>query len=162
MEEQQTEPTQTPTPVQQPRPEQQKAMPQEEFRYAGFWIRFLAAIIDGIILTIIGLLVGAGTIEGFVVDVDFVGWRSLIPIVYFLVFWIALGATPGKLALGLKIIETDGKKLRWTKAILRFIGSIVSTFIIFLGFIWIGIDKKKQGWHDKIADTYVIRKPRKQ
>jgi uncharacterized RDD family membrane protein YckC len=134
-------------------------------RYAGFWIRFLAYFIDAIILGVVGrILFGASTTmygaEGGMASfsVNYSGWRTLIPFVYYLVFWIIFSATPGKMICKLQIIEENGQKLSWQKAILRVIGYIISTAVLFLGFIWIGFDKKKQGWHDKIAQTYVVKK----
>lgn len=130
-------------------------------RYAGFWIRFLAAIIDGIILSTVGYLLFGNEVtqvSGAYIDVSFTGWKSLIPALYTILFWIWLSATPGKLVLGLKIVEANGKKLSIKTAIIRFFSYIVSSVALFLGFIWIGFDKEKQGWHDKIAKTHVVHK----
>ena len=91
-------------------------------------------------------------------NVSYEGWRVIIPILYFILFWGFLSATPGKMALKLKIVEEGGKKLTWPKAIIRFLGYIPSTIALFLGFIWIGFDKEKRGWHDMIAKTRVVHK----
>ncbi len=78
---------------------------------------------------------------------------------YMLYFWSTSGQTPGKAILGLKIVRADGgAKLGLGKAILRLIGYAISGIVIYLGFLWIIWDKEKQGWHDKIAGTYVIKK----
>lgn len=134
-------------------------------RYAGFWIRFLAYLIDSIILGVIGrILFGTqvtqyGTGEnGVSFSVNYSGWRTLIPLAYVLVFWILCSATPGKMVCKLKIVEENGQKLSWQKALLRLVGYMVSAIGLLLGFVWIGFDKKKQGWHDKIAHTYVVKK----
>ncbi|MFA6992200.1 MAG: RDD family protein [Candidatus Gracilibacteria bacterium] len=139
-----------------------------EFKYAGFWIRFLAMIIDGIILGVIGSLLfpGSGNYVtmsadgGFQMDfsANFVGPQTIIPILYTLAFWIWKGATPGKMALGLRIIEQDGSKLSWQKALLRYVGYIVSGLTLCIGYLWVGFDKKKRGFHDMIAKTYVVKK----
>lgn len=133
--------------------------------YAGFWIRFLAYLIDSIILGVVGrILFGSQVTEygaagdGVSFSVNYSGWRTIVPIAYVLVFWIVFSATPGKMICKLKIVEENGQKLSWQKALLRFVGYIVSGVALFIGFIWIGFDKKKQGWHDKIAKTYVVKK----
>jgi len=139
-----------------------------EMKHAGFWIRFLAMIIDGIILGIIGSILFPGSGSGAMMTTEggfqmnfnavFVGPQMIVPIVYVIGFWIWKGATPGKMALGLKVIEQDGKKLSWQKAVLRYVGYIVSGIPLFLGYIWIGFSKNKVGFHDMIAKTYVVRK----
>jgi uncharacterized RDD family membrane protein YckC len=71
----------------------------------------------------------------------------------------ARGGTLGKLAFGLRVIKEDGSNPGFGRALLRStIGYWVSSLIFYLGFIWVGIDERKQGWHDKLSGTYVIRK----
>jgi uncharacterized BrkB/YihY/UPF0761 family membrane protein len=82
----------------------------------------------------------------------------LIGLAYFVIFWATSGQTPGKMALGIKVISVDGTSVGWGKAILRYIGYIISVIVLFLGFIWIAFDSKRQGWHDKIAKTLVVHK----
>lgn len=127
-------------------------------RYAGFWIRFLASIIDGIIIGVIGAVIfpGSASYSDGMVKVTQNGPQTLLSLVFTIGFWLWLSATPGKLILGLKIVEENGAKLSVKGAILRYIGYIVSGIVIGLGFLWIGFDKEKQGWHDKIAKTHVI------
>ncbi len=137
-------------------------MENKTYKYAGFWIRALAIFLDWVALMIIGAIffgkevtkMGA-TETGFEIGFNYEGWSALIPLLYAPVFWIWKSATPGKLICGLKIIETDGKKLSPLKSIIRFF-SYIPSFIFFLGFFWAGFDKHKQAWHDKIAKTYVI------
>lgn len=131
--------------------------------YVGFWRRFVAFFIDSLILGIIGYAFFGGvsqvnTQEGVSISVSYTGWKSVIPLIYYFVFWVWLAATPGKLVMGIKIVEEGGKKLSIKGALLRIIGYILSAVVFFIGFIWIAFDKKKQGWHDKIAGTYVVRK----
>lgn len=137
-------------------------MEQSSHQYAGFWIRLLAGLIDIAILAVIGYIFFGGDVtqvsEDGGVSISFTGWKTLIPALYILVFWIWISATPGKYICGIKIIETDGKKLSWQKAILRCIGYIPSAFVFGLGFIWIAANEKKQGWHDKLANTYVVKR----
>jgi uncharacterized RDD family membrane protein YckC len=138
-------------------PTVQKTVNMTAAHYAGFWIRFLAMIIDGIIISIISSPFGtATTLPDGTYSVSVTGWPSLIPIVYIIAFWIFLSATPGKLILGLKIVDDSGNKLTPVKAIVRYLGYIVSGIILGIGFFMIGFDAKKQGLHDRIAKTYVV------
>lgn len=131
----------------------------EGVKYAGFWIRFLALLIDIIILSIIALIFFWNqATEEWAISVSYNGWQMIIPILYILWFWIWKWATPWKMACGIKIIETDWAKLSWAKALVRYFSTILSALVFFIGFIWAAFDSKKQTWHDKIADTYVIKK----
>jgi uncharacterized RDD family membrane protein YckC len=71
-------------------------------------------------------------------------------------FWVMIGQTPGKRLLGLRVIQTDGQLLGVGRAVLRVFGYWISTIALFFGFAWILFDGQRQGWHDKIAGTYVI------
>ncbi len=137
----------------------------------GFGRRLVAYIIDAVILWAVGLCLGFGvlslTATGASQDavssanlaVQAVQCVSvLIALAYFVIFWATTGQTPGKMALGIKVIETDGSPVTWGKAILRYIGYVISGLVLSLGFIWIAFDSKRQGWHDKIANTYVVHK----
>jgi uncharacterized RDD family membrane protein YckC len=77
-------------------------------------------------------------------------------ILYFTLFWLIVGYTPGKYLLGLKVIRADGRKLKFGKCLLRAISYSISGLFFFLGFIWIILDRRRQAWHDKIAGTLVI------
>jgi uncharacterized RDD family membrane protein YckC len=129
--------------------------------YAGFWIRLVAQIIDGAIIGFATKLIfgdAITTVKDGMVTMSFNNWNTLIPILYSILFWIWIAATPGKFILGLRIVDANGKNITPLGAILRYLGYIVSGIVIGIGFLWIGFDKKKQGWHDKIAKTYVIHK----
>ena len=76
---------------------------------------------------------------------------------YYPYFWSTSGQTLGKKALGLRVVRTGGYKLGLGRAILRLVGYWLSTLALGLGFIWIVFDRRRQGWHDKIADTQVVR-----
>ena len=81
-----------------------------------------------------------------------------IPVAYHWYFWTRRnGQTPGKFALGIRVIKTDGSQLGDVDAVIRAIGYHVSVMLFGLGFIWALFDKKNQSWHDKIARTYVVR-----
>lgn len=135
----------------------------------GFGRRLVAYLIDGVILWIIQLVVsllgtavliaGATTSEGASTGQILLGCLSILFAAgYFVVFWATTGQTPGKMALGVKVIGVDGTPVSWGKAILRYIGYLISGLVLMLGFIWVAFDSKRQGWHDKIASTYVVRK----
>jgi len=133
--------------------------------YAGFWIRVGASLIDTLIILLITtpiLLMIYGdnywTNESLVLG----GWDFIIsyifPAIAVVIFWTYKSATPGKMALKLTILDAQtGQKPTTQQFIVRYMGYFVSTIPLFLGLIWVGIDKRKQGWHDKIAGTVVVR-----
>ena len=84
---------------------------------------------------------------------------QLFPIVYFVGFWTWLGRTPGMMLFGLWVArETDGTKPGLGRSFLRYVGYWIVWITLFIGFIWVGLDGRKQGWHDKIAGTLVVRR----
>jgi len=138
-------------------------------RYAGFWIRFAAAVIDIILL----LAIQAGIEMGFGNPANPLGQSQpnttgwVVPqfvffianILYDVLFWVNYGgATPGKKLMGIKVIQTNGKPLTYPVAIIRWFAQYISLVPLGLGYFWVAFDKKKQGWHDKIASTLVVRK----
>jgi uncharacterized RDD family membrane protein YckC len=136
------------------------------FPYGGFWIRLVAWLIDAIILGVLGAIFGfifgvIGNLGG-VRESTLVDTSRLIGFVLGLAYYVSLpplvGATVGKLVLGYKIVGQDGRQIGPGRALGRYLGYIVSAIVLCLGFIWIGVDSYKQGWHDKIAGTYVVRK----
>lgn len=136
-----------------------------EQQYAGFWIRVGAALIDTIlILIVISPILTAiyGTeyweSESFTQGFWDVLFNYLLPAVVVTVFWIYKSATPGKMLTKLTIVDAKtGGKPSTGQFIVRYLGYYVSTIPLLLGLIWVGIDKRKQGWHDKLAGTVVIR-----
>ena len=144
----------------------------EEFalEYAGFWIRLGASVIDVIAFFLILLIVRYDAFVRVIAPTlpqpTFIAAASLIPwvihVAYFVIFWAWRGQTLGKMIVGIKIIRTDSSPHSWQYALLRYLGCIASTIILFIGFIWIAFDSRKQGLHDKIADTYVVKLPVRQ
>jgi uncharacterized RDD family membrane protein YckC len=128
------------------------ALSMENAPKGGFWIRVAASIIDGILLAVIG-----GILRAIFGNTGGSGLSTLVGLIYFVYFWTSTGQTIGHRALNLRVVKMDGGKLSITDAIIRYIGEIISTIVIFLGFIWVGFDAQKQGWHDKMAHTYVIK-----
>ena len=125
---------------------------------AGFWIRVLAFIIDSVILYVINLIVGVVLNPS---TTGRSGIQTLLGIIYFTYFWSASSLWPGQTVgdklLNLRVIKTDGTDLTIVQAFIRYVGLVVSILVIFIGVIWVAFDPNKQGWHDKIAGTYVIK-----
>jgi uncharacterized RDD family membrane protein YckC len=120
--------------------------------FGGFGRRLAAYLIDGIILSIIGLPIRLLAPHAYSYGVS-----ALISLVYLIGFWSWKGQTPGKMALGVKIVDANGKPIGFGRAILRYFGYFVSAIVLLLGFIMIAFDGRKQGLHDKIAGTFVVR-----
>jgi uncharacterized RDD family membrane protein YckC len=124
---------------------------------AGAGIRLVSYIIDAIILWVIGAIVGLIFMAlgvGYVAASISIG--LLISLGYFTYFF-GNGQTPGMKVMKIKLCGTDGTyPIGYGKGFLRWIGMLISGLVIYIGFLWILIDKDKQGWHDKIADTYVV------
>jgi uncharacterized RDD family membrane protein YckC len=82
----------------------------------------------------------------------------LLPAIAVVLFWVYRQATPGKMAIGAKIVDakTLGKPSTG-QLIGRYLSYYLSTIVFLLGFIWVAFDARKQGWHDKLAGTLVIR-----
>ncbi|WP_287155729.1 RDD family protein [Candidatus Solincola tengchongensis] len=143
-------------------------------RYAGFWIRFVAAFIDGLVLSVIYLPVNFifwaaneniyfwGTWD-FSRGVSF-GLLFLYNLIRMLIGWAyytyltgRYGATLGKRLLGLRVVGEDLQPVTFGTAAVREIpGKLISALFCMFGYIWAGFDGRKQAWHDKIARTLVI------
>lgn len=78
-----------------------------------------------------------------------------LPPLYDILFWALIGQTPGKMLLGVRVVRTDGRPLTLKVAIVRYLGYFLSVFLL-LGFAWVLVDNRRQGWHDKLARTVVI------
>jgi ABC-type glycerol-3-phosphate transport system permease component len=120
---------------------------------AGFWRRLAAYLIDSIILNAVVLL--------FVLFTGLLGYfiGAVAAILYVTVFWAALGATPGKLALGIRIVvpgREERSGIGAGRAIARLFGYVLSAFPLGLGFLWAAWDTDKQAWHDKLTGTMVL------
>jgi uncharacterized RDD family membrane protein YckC len=139
-------------------------IPMENQEYAGFWIRLAAALIDTVVLTIllyIPLMLIYGS-DYWTSEEPLSGlWDAVLyiaPIVITVWFWKKYLGTPGKLVLRMRVVDANtGDAISTRKAIVRYVGYYLSAIPFLLGFIWIGFDKKKQGFHDKLAGTIVVR-----
>lgn len=128
-------------------------------RYAGFWIRFVAALIDGILLAIvnyiIGLLFGLMFGESAANIASLFAW--VISIGYYVVYQQKYAQTIGKKAMNIKVVTYDGKTPTMFTFFLReIIGKFISAIILLIGYFMVIWDAKKQALHDKIANTYVV------
>lgn len=136
-----------------------------DFEYAGFWIRVWASIIDTILLLLITMpiLYAIYGPEYFASEkllhgaLDFV-ISYIFPAIAIVTFWVYRSATPGKILISAKIVDAKtGGKPTTGQLVGRYLGYYLSTIPLGLGLIWVAFDKRKQGWHDKLAGTVVIR-----
>jgi uncharacterized RDD family membrane protein YckC len=115
---------------------------------AGFWERLAAGCLDTILLCVLGVIAHGPPLA------------FLVALAYFAGLWTWRGTTIGGIVLGLKVARVDGRPVTFPVALVRALAAAFSIFVVFLGFLWIAWDKEKQGWHDKIAGTVVLRLPR--
>ena len=148
-------------------------------QYAGFASRFIALIID--IVVVIGAITMVGIVVSLLVNffhldqlidqwlasdnvlgnvlraITFLGSVSFISFSYFVLIWtFSAGQSVGKALVGVRIVPTDGSRITVWRAIVRYFALILSALVLFLGLLWVLISDSRQGWHDKIARTYVI------
>lgn len=136
-----------------------------DLEYAGFWSRTGASLIDTVLVFIctVPLLMAVYGRSYWESDAlimgpaDFViSW--VLPAVAVILLWIALSKTPGKMAIGATIVDSrTGGKPTAGQFIIRYLGYFVAALPLGLGIIWVGFDPRKQGWHDKMAGTVVVR-----
>ncbi|GGH37156.1 RDD family protein [Paenibacillus segetis] len=117
--------------------------------YVGFWVRFLAYLIDVVILEVLSWI--------WPFNVGIISW--MIGFVYF----TYLPSTPwqgtiGKLIVGAKIVDEEGNRISYLHSIGRYLSSIVSGLILCIGFLMIAFTDQKRGLHDYMAGTYVLKK----
>jgi uncharacterized RDD family membrane protein YckC len=149
--------------------------------YAGLGFRLAAILIDGVILWGINYIItGFWNISSGIpwtsTSVNALGdtitspiphvglrWLTFLIILcgYFIGFWGWRGQTPGKMLTRTRITLLDGSRIGWNRSLIRFIGYLITAVFIFIPFLWIAFDTRRQGIHDKMAGTYVIRIPRK-
>lgn len=141
-------------------------MQADELEYVGFWARVGASLIDTVLMGIIiwpiltayygeTYWTSESIIQG---PMDFLlSW--VLPAVAVIVFWVVKQATPGKMAVSAKIVDAKtGNTASTGQLIGRYLAYYVSLIPFGLGFIWVAFDERKQGWHDKLAGTVVVRK----
>ena len=122
-------------------------------KYVSFMTRAAAAVVDAV-----GPLMASGIIIALI---DIPGIFPLIFFSYHTVFTYKLGQTPGKMMLGLQIVDANDNRPSLKQILLReVLGKLIVFLVMFIGFIWVLWDPKKRGWHDYIGGTYVIRRER--
>jgi len=145
-----------------------------EMHYAGFWIRFLARFLDGIISgvvivffafifgLILAMFIGATkTASGQPVMPAALGLGifivEIVCIIGYEVFFLGkFGATPGKMIFKLKVVTADGEPISYKRALGRYFCFFLNVFTIYIGFIIAGFDSEKRALHDRICNTRVI------
>ena len=147
----------------------------EALQYVGFWIRFVAFLIDSVVASIIisplvVMIAGEVDLSGY----DMEDPQQLMELltrlsinlsfdmtlmgVAVILFWIYRSATPGKMVFSAIIIDAQhGGKPTPVQLIIRYLGYFINLFALGLGFVWIGLNDRKQGWHDKMAGTVVVK-----
>ncbi|WP_086981146.1 RDD family protein [Vibrio aphrogenes] len=150
-----------------------------EYEYVGFWSRVGASIIDTILYSIVIGILALPTLDSYQqsfstqtehysfssYSTSWTGsmlsdtWWSYIPLLIVTVlFWKFKGATPGKMLIKAQVVDAKtGQRLTTVQSVIRYLGYFLSTFLFMLGFLWVAFDGRKQGLHDKIAGTVVIR-----
>lgn len=146
-------------------------------RYAGFWVRLAAYLLDGLILSIpTGIIIGISFSAIFIPSIINNDSSGPIPVIFFVVYFAAIivvfilqwlyyalmessarQGTFGKSAVGIKITGLNGERISFARATGRYFSKILSSFF-YIGFIMVGFDERKQGLHDKIAGTLVVLK----
>jgi len=159
--------------------------PAPGLKYAGFWIRLGAQLIDTLILFIpLGILFAlaiaptlpalnctvvnttgfqSATCTGFGAVFAALGiWWVValaVSVGYFVGMWSWQGQTLGQRLLGLHVVDSHtGTRISIGRAVIRYIGFVVSGYVLYIGLIWAAFDAQKQGWHDKMASTFVVQR----
>jgi uncharacterized RDD family membrane protein YckC len=124
---------------------------------AGWWTRLFAIFLDSIGIAIVNGILTSILYQGDTTATS--GLQTLLGVAYFVYFWSSYGKgqTVGMRALNIRVVKTDGSQLDLVGAFIRYVGLVVSILCIFIGVIWAAFDANKQGWHDKIASTYVVK-----
>lgn len=138
---------------------------ERSFDYVGFWPRVWAALLDVLVFVFltVPLLYAIHGRDYFRSEVplrgpvDFLN-TFVLPSAIIILCWFICASTPGKMAISAKIVDAaTGQRPKPRQFILRYLGYYLSALPLGLGFLWVAIDSRKQGWHDKLAGTVVIR-----
>lgn len=132
--------------------------------YVGFWNRTAAGLIDSALLLVVTLPIqqvlsggGLGLSSARPTTIWDVIIGYVLPAAAILAFWKYRSATPGKLFMNAEIVDAaTGGRPSNRQLVLRYVGYYVSTVPLLLGLIWVGVDARKQGWHDRLAGTVVV------
>jgi uncharacterized RDD family membrane protein YckC len=143
-----------------------------QYVYAGFWIRYLARIIDSLLLYVVILpvtfvVVGTRAFDPTRQDLDtgfllaqgmLILFNLSLAAAYEIWFLANYSATPGKMVVGKKVIVADGSPMTYGRAVARYLASYVSYFTLLIGYIMAAFDDEKRTLHDRICDTRVVAK----
>lgn len=153
------------------------ATSDRRIEYAGFWVRAAARVIDLLVILAAfnffylldrygaqaGLWKGGGTAERFAGD-GFSGAQVMrgvfllgFPILYYVYLHGAFGQTFGKMALRIRVLNEDGSPISQRKALARWFGYLLCDLTLSFGYVWAAFDSRKQGLHDRICRTIVVR-----
>ncbi len=144
------------------------AQPVGALRYAGFWIRFAAVLLDGLIVGLPMFVImmvllfaaaasGNGGLNGSnVISIVIQAASQVLYMAYQTFFWGRYGATPGKMICRIKIVRSDGAPIGYLRAFGRYWATILSGCICYIGFIIAAFDDEKRALHDRICDTRVV------
>lgn len=142
-------------------------MSDNTLEYVGFWSRVGANIVDAIIMLVVTApLIYAIYGSAYYTDLDapfiagpadfLITW--VLPAVAVILFWIYKQATPGKMVVSARVVDAKtGNPLTTGQAIIRYLAYFIAMIPLFLGLIWVAFDPRKQGWHDKLAGSVVVR-----
>ncbi len=120
--------------------------------YMGFWIRLAAELIDQAIIVLAILVLG------LIISLTQFAWALAVPVIAYLVYKHLKCQTPGRKLLKIKVVNAKGEDVGfWRGAFRETLAKFVSAIFFYLGFFWISWDKRKRGWHDHLAGTFVVR-----
>ncbi len=147
--------TSAPTAIRPTEPKEAKAETQPPvmpdtlaYPKATFWERMAAGFLDLVLLVILGAIVQGPPLA------------LIVALAYFTGLWAWRGTSIGGIVLGLKVVRVEGEPVSFAVALVRALSAAFSGIVLFLGFFWIAWDSERQGWHDKIAGTVVLKLPR--
>lgn len=144
--------------------------------YAGFWLRFVAYIVDSLIISAALLVLMFPFVPVFFHGNESLGEPASIPAIFAFIAWTSLlglggvwlyyalfecstwQATPGKRILGLYVCDMQGRRISFARATGRYLAKIISAMILYIGFIMAGFTERKQALHDMLTDCLVLRR----
>ena len=123
-----------------------------QLEYMGFWIRLAAELIDQTIIVLAALVLS------FITSVTAFAWILGAPVIVYLVYKHLKCQTPGRKLLKIKVVNARGQDVGfWRGAFRETFAKFVSAIVFYLGFFWVGWNRRKRGWHDYMAGTFVVR-----
>jgi uncharacterized RDD family membrane protein YckC len=179
-----SQPMQSPPPAGYPQApmQQYQVPPQPQTTYAGFWIRFIARFVDGLILGIpltillfIFIAISGAALNATTSDQNAqnttAGIASGVFLLFYLIalvgiagyqiyFWGTSGQTIAMRMFHLKVVDANtGAPIGIGRAVVRWLMTLVNSWACYVGWIWVAFDARKQGWHDKVANSVVLQTP---